>query len=399
MSGDKLRMGCRKTERRRRGVTMVTVVLGLGALIGATALAIDVGAMWLAKTQLQNAADASALAAAANMIDLTGPSVTIPGAQSVAQQVGQANEAISADQVDVLTADVTFGNWDLDTRTFDTSVDLTDPVQVTAADVVTRMSTAANGPLPAFMSRILGFQDYDVVADATAYLGWAGRVAPPELVLPIAIDCCKLKGESCNGEYCPYIQANMPNPGPLDDPQDPDTGDVSVLEFGNTGDQNACWTQFSHHPSVNTNDITGIIQDGTQFDVAAGEKYYVDNGTKTPVIDDIYDGFHGEGFASGKPRGQDYYPPIHDPPVSDSWVTTLPVIECQDGIHCASGTEMEIKGFVCFEVREVVVTPDKIIRGTFMCPSHPRWDDCDAGPTGSGGLNFGIRADIPVLVR
>jgi uncharacterized membrane protein len=37
---------------------MVTVVLALGALIGATALAIDVGAMWLARTQLQNAADA-----------------------------------------------------------------------------------------------------------------------------------------------------------------------------------------------------------------------------------------------------------------------------------------------------------------------------------------------------
>jgi hypothetical protein len=142
-----------------------------------------------------------------------------------------------------------------------------------------------------------------------------------------------------------------------------------------------------------------IIKDGVQFEVAAGEKYYLDNGSKSPVVEDIYDAFHGEGHADGDPQGQDYYPPIHYPPVSDSWVVTLPVVECQTGLHCASGDEQEIVGFVCFEVREVVGTPEKIIRGTFMCPGHPRWDDCDAGTTGSGGLNFGIRADIPVLVR
>ena len=55
-------------------------------------------------------------------------------------------------------------------------------------------------------------------------------------------------------------------------------------------------------------------------------------------------------------------------------------------------------GVVCFEIREVIVTPDKIIKGSFMCPSHPRFAECEVGGSGGGG-NFGIIADIPVLVR
>jgi hypothetical protein len=45
------------------------------------------------------------------------------------------------------------------------------------------------------------------------------------------------------------------------------------------------------------------------------------------------------------------------------------------------------------------VTPDKLIRGRFICETDPLFDECDLGLTKSGGLNFGIRADIPVLVQ
>ena len=73
-------------------------------------------------------------------------------------------------------------------------------------------------------------------------------------------------------------------------------------------------------------------------------------------------------------------------------------MECQTGINCAGGVANEIVGFVCFEVREVVVTPDKIIRGRFLCPTDALFSECDAGTTTTGGLDFGFRADIPVLV-
>jgi hypothetical protein len=56
-------------------------------------------------------------------------------------------------------------------------------------------------------------------------------------------------------------------------------------------------------------------------------------------------------------------------------------------------------GFVCFEIRGVLVTPEKIIKGRFLCPSDPLFAECPIGPAGSGGEDFGIRTDFPVLVR
>jgi hypothetical protein len=314
--------------------------------------------------------------------------------------VGTDNGAISALSLDVLTSDIAFGRWDLDTRTFDTGVDLSDPEQVTAVQVMTRLDDNANGPLPAFMSRVLGHQDFDVVADAIAYLGWAGSAPEDTLVFPIVIDCCKLAGSDCKQDYCATI-ATPPNACSLSaaaqQEHDVPNG-VSCLEFAGTGEQNACWTQFSHDSAVNSNDMVDIVRSKVEFSVRAGEEYFVDNGSKTAVVDEIEDRFLGQGkFSGGNGDGVDRYAPFDGNP--DSWVVTLPVVECQTGIYCSNGSETEIVGFVCFEVREVETVPGKIIRGRFLCPTEPLFEaECDI-TTGSGGDDFGIRADIPVLVQ
>ena len=396
---DVRKSGC-KGERDDRGVTMVMVAVALTALLGASALAIDVGAIWVARTQLQNGADAAALGAASNLIDLTVPSapvVTLGAAEAVAQAVGSDNSAISALSLDVPTSDIVFGRWDLDTHTFDTGVDLTDPEQVTAVQVMTRLDDQANGPLPAFMARILGREHFDVVADATAYIGWAGCAPEGQLVFPVAIDCCKIAGSDCQQDYCATIQ-NPPNPCSLVIPQSGD-GQVSCLQFHASGQQNACWTEFGHASSVSSAGMKSIIDAGTLFKVFSGEDYYVDSGVKTSVLDAIQDRFMGNAEYSGNPAGVDRYPPVHTPPVSDSWVVMLPVIECQTGIGCSGGSETEVVGFACFEVREVAGAPQKVIRGRFLCPSDPLFEECDTGNQCSGGGNYGIRADIPVLVQ
>ena len=51
-------------SERQRGVTTIVVVTALLALLACGALAIDVGLIWESRTQIQNASDASALAAA-----------------------------------------------------------------------------------------------------------------------------------------------------------------------------------------------------------------------------------------------------------------------------------------------------------------------------------------------
>jgi Flp pilus assembly protein TadG len=399
-----MKMRSRKTRTessRQQGATMLTVVVALIALLAGASLAVDIGLLLASRTQLQNAVDAAALAGAANLIDTTDPSnvlVTVASAKTAALDQASQNETVSTSSVVVLNQDVAIGGWDLGTRTFNSGVDLSDPEAVTAVQVTAHLDGTANTAVPALLSRVLGRNTFNVSSAATAYVGWAANDGKVEL--PIAIDCCKLKGASCESDYCETVTNNPPNPCSLEDPQDGDTSDVSCLQWSTTEQQTACWTTFdSDSSSVNANAANSIVENGTTFEVNVGEKFYMDSGDKTSVIMEIADRFYGEGSHSGSGAGVDYYPPFHDPPQADSWVVKLPVIECQTDDHCAGGDPAKLVGFVCFEVREVVSAPDKIIRGRFLCADDERTADCLESGTGSGGLPLGIRAEIPVLVQ
>jgi hypothetical protein len=265
--------------------------------------------------------------------------------------------------------------------------------------VTARLDGSNNSTVPAVMSRVVGRQEFTVTATATSYLGFQGNAEPGEVELPIAIDCCKLKGSDCRQDYCTSIET-PPNSCSLVEPQDEGANTVSCLEFYATADQNACWTEFSDHdPGVNTSSLIDVVRSGNTHEVDTSSTIFVDNGTKVPVIGEIQDRFMGTGGYVGNGKGVDRYEPVHSPPVPDSWVVSLPVIECQSGDHCAGGTAAKMVGVVCFELREITLTPDKIIRGRFLCPTDPLWKECDGGLGKTGGLDFGIRADIPVLVR
>jgi len=70
----------------------------------------------------------------------------------------------------------------------------------------------------------------------------------------------------------------------------------------------------------------------------------------------------------------------------------------EPGDHCASG-ERAGRGVLCFDLQEVLVTPEKIIKGEFVCPSDPRFARCDTTGFGPGAGRRGIDAQAPVLVR
>jgi hypothetical protein len=379
------------------GNVMIFVLVGLVGMIAVTSLGIDVGLTYNARTQAQAAADAAALAAAGSMIN--GNAVTLAAGTGAATAVASQNAAYPNASLTLAPADVTYGFWDLDTRTFDTSVDLTDPDQVTGVQTVIRLDGALNESVPAQMARVLGVQSFDVDAAAIGYLGFAGSVFPGSVDLPIAIPCCVLNGPACDQDYC-GTGAPLPNPCPLVQPQPRGDNTVSCIQFQNTAEQTGCWTLFDGvSPSINTSDLIDIVHDGNPDPIVADDPIFLDNGDKTPVVSLIADLFYGTGEFAGNPEGVD----TDGDGLVDSWVVGLPVVECQSTDHCAKGTPVDVVGFVCFEIREVTVVPDKIIRGSFLCPElHPqKFAQCASGLglKGTGGENFGIRADLPVLVR
>ena len=383
--------------KRSEGAVSPFVLVALLALLAASALALDAGVLWTARTQLQGTVDASALAAAASLIDPAGPAVTADAAVDAAAALARANAAVPAPSVEL--ADVRIGHWDSQARTFDTGVDLGDPGLVNAVDVRARLDGTSNRAVPAFMARVLGRESFTVSASATAWLGFAGSAEPGGADLPIAIDCCSLQGPACANDYCdttfdppsPCEEFPVLDPdwGLPQDHDDPIANPLSCLDLNSTPVQNACWTNFEPPGTrTNTNELREMVASGNPIEVEVGDNIELDQGEKKPVFDEIVDRFNAEG--------SDRYPPAGGP---DSWVVRLPVVSCQQGSpSCNQG---EITGFVCFELRQIEVVPGKILRGRFLCRERDAelFEDCALSGSVGGGDDFNIHAEIPVLVR
>jgi hypothetical protein len=363
------------------------VTIALATLLGFAAWSTETGRVWQTKNQLQVAADSSALAGAGNLFSADFLTVDEAAARTAATTYGAQHRAADVDNLTIAAADIEVGSWDMASETFTALPGNTDPDVVRAVRVATRRDDTANGPMDTILGRVLGVDSITVNTDAVAYWGFAGNGGPGLVDLPIAIDCCSVSGSragsTCSENYCRFVSNAIPNKCQLS------TGEwTSCLVFGPDPKQNACWTAFkTDSSSVSVPDMTNIVQNGNPGDIG-DDPIYIDNGTKKPIVQDIKDRFDAEGTDTSVPPDG----------IADSWVVTLPVIECQDpGNKCAGGDPQHIVGFVCMDIREIIVTPDKIIKGDFICSTDPR---CDIKGFGPGGIIAGsISADYPVLVN
>ena len=379
-------------NKNKRGSVTVFTVLSLGALLGLAALATETGRAWQVKNELQATSDAASLAGVGNLLTNNFTVVDEAGARTAAINMGAQHKTLGA-PITISAADVEVGAWDVTTEVFTAMNGATDPNLVRAVRTVTRRENGVNGEMPTIFGSALGINSISVNSESIAYWGFAGGAGPGVVDLPIAIDCCAISGNTpgaaCTQDYCQTIQTTPPNPCLLSD----GVTTTSCLEFHSTPEQNSCWTEFDeNHPSINTPGLTDIVNNGNSTTIS-GNPIYVDNGTKTPVIQDISDRFHGNGQHSGSPAGTD----TDNDGTVDSWVVVLPVVECQNpGDNCGGGNPADVTGFVCFDLHEVDVTPAKIIKGDFICPTDPRCSNAGLIP---GGTISGISAQYPVLVR
>ena len=403
-------------RREQRGVIVIVVALLVVVFIGAAALAIDVGHLFLVRNELQNSADAGCLAGARFLYGDDGMSVN-ENANQIAYQAAIANKSERV-PVDVHwsggnTGDVERGHWCFATRTF-TPNESTQPVNlwdvspealdanpnfINAIRVKTRRQDT---PAASFFAGIFGYENFSLSTEAIAYIGFAGTLTPGEGDQPMAI--CK-ESLLTNGQYTCSI-GRMINIGEQ----------VAGQETGG-------WSDFSQdNPCLNgTNAQTVgslVCGDGNPDPIILNQ-LIATSGGDIPVAFDLL----RSCWVSATGR-------------LDPWTLTLPVIECPGNTldRCA-----RVVGAVTINIVWITGAEDDPTYSdapwvmedprdqTTWSSNDPdgqvRWNsfvqnfnlspdlyssrsvyflpDCnDHKPTGrTGGENFGILAKIPVLAR
>lgn len=135
------------------------------AILGFCALAIDSGHMYLTRAELQNAADAAAMAAAAG---LAGSAENYQIAALDAAQTWGGQNPVFADSPHIALSDLEFGRAQLigNRYVFVPGGDAPDAVRVT----VKKTEASENGALPLFFAPLLGKSFKDLGAKAAAML-------------------------------------------------------------------------------------------------------------------------------------------------------------------------------------------------------------------------------------
>jgi uncharacterized membrane protein len=149
----------------RSGSVSTFVLLGLIPLIAVLVLVVDSGMLLTARTQLQNVADAAALAAMGTMRD----------GGDFAKASGEARryaglEPVLQGGVALDTSDVVLGTWDHASRLFTPGKRFgSAAIRVVAR----RRAGAPSGPVPLILAGVLGRDSADVSAEAVASIGVA----------------------------------------------------------------------------------------------------------------------------------------------------------------------------------------------------------------------------------
>jgi Flp pilus assembly protein TadG len=264
-------------RHRQHGSVMLLFVLLLPILLGFTAVAVDFSRVLQAKQELQNAADAAALAGAASLDDVGGE---IPYNWTAAAH--DANLWIGKNPVStrVLTdGGVTVGyvrpGDPLQTVRSPSETGSIEPFDVPAVRVSLSLSVGHNGgPLELLFGAFLGFPNKDIHAVATAAAYPPGYAAAGAL-FPIAIGRCM---------YDLYWDFSARRPK-----LDPATGKPYPIRIGSvygggcfSGEWSTFNTVLNDVPSVQA-----LITNGNPVPIRIGDPTYVQSGVKDAVFNSV----------------------------------------------------------------------------------------------------------------
>lgn len=210
----------RVTSGREDGAVLIFIVLAIVLMfVALTALAIDVSHLTMVRRELQNSADAAALAGAGVLINPSDGTINA-GALTEAEDISRENPAVGADRdststaLDKLDVVVRIGHWSFE-GTFDDII--VNENRFDEATVYTQLpnwesysfgelnSFDGQGGRPIFINavqvttsrehtrtifaNIFAQKDHRVLTDAVGYIGFAASIPPGTVDIPFAV--CK----------------------------------------------------------------------------------------------------------------------------------------------------------------------------------------------------------------
>ena len=347
-----------------RGAVAVIVAIMMVVLLSFGALALDISNAMIARNELQNVADASALAGARQLgviyqalpqgtpyttYVLSNPSAVVTAATNVAL----ANQARQV-AITLNPADIVIGVWDAGPRTLTPGITGATGVRVTA-----HRDGSANGPVATWLAGIMGINSMNVVATGTAALTGTGTLLPGEADVPWGFNQAFFTNPFCN----------------------------QPIQFYPTPTSCAGWQTFDQSPA-NANTARQIVQGLTPNpptyippQINAGQtSLQYSGGNMASVLPALINLFNAKKV------------PDTSSPSGFCWNVTVPVYSDPSNQTCSnpSGTLMTV-GFASACVWQVQGVPTQAINARITCGEVTNGN--------GGGGNFGTLGSIPGLVE
>ena len=355
-----------------RGAVAVIVAIMMVVLLSFGALALDISNAMIARNELQNVADGSALAGARALgviyqglpagTPYTTYVLSSPGAVvTAATGVALLNKARQAAAVAILPADIQIGVWNTTTHILTVG-----NVGATGVRVTARLDASAggNGAVATWLAGVMNISSMNVSATATAALTGAGVLPPGTANAPFAFD----ENFFTNPAFC-----NMP------------------IMFYPTTTSCASFQTFDQSPS-NANTMGNII-DGLAANPPTYQAPQITAGQTSLE-------FIGGNVASAFPNLLNLYlarrvPDTSNPLISPNgwcWNVTVPVYSNPSNLTCGNPSgSLLITGFANACVFNVQGPPTQQINAIVTCGA------VTGGPGGGG--TFGVVGAIPGLVE
>jgi len=293
----------RKWHRRESGTVVPLTAIYLLVAVAVLAVAIDLGHIFLVKSELQRVADAAALTGAMRlMTPSSGPapgvtpvSIDCARAISAAQAVGMENDT-DGQPTTLANLAISLGTWN---GTAFTDTGCASPSLVNAVRAVASRTTDIY-----FGGLITGSNTIDLSANATVLVGNVGGLPPGYPTLPLAVDADKL----------------------------PSDGEKLVIELNPTPSDDGCWHTFKWQ-NPNANLIRDLINGDVETPgIKVGDQIKPTEGVKASVLQDLKVQLQQRG---------------------GTWDVVLPVVP--GGSHTGW---LEVLGFAAFRMTMVGAPPD-----------------------------------------